>query len=288
MSFTNYFLNFENWSILWLIGLFLILLAYLWKMKPRLGQAFLFVLALGLCCLVFGSPLNTIKEVGLHSIGMVQQILILMVIPVLVLISIPKRTFKTDSIYFRWLSNFRKYFILTWVIGAVAMWVGHYLSAAILSSRTGLAICGVQLNTFPALRSIPDNLVLLVLLFAGFIFALPVFHPDPQKRIAPLKRVIYLFTSCVNCSALGLYVVFSASAATVYDTVQSMAYRSGVLPWSLHTDQELAGMIMWVPGCLLYVLASVSILLAWYEDEESDREVSVSTTENYLNNFHEN
>jgi cytochrome c oxidase assembly factor CtaG len=38
------------------------------------------------------------------------------------------------------------------------------------------------------------------------------------------------------------------------------------MPMSVRTDQEIAGLMMWVPGCILYVISSVELLLHWYDD----------------------
>ncbi len=269
MKVLSYFSNLESWSVLWLLGLLLIFSLYLWMVKSTLRQILCFAFALCLSYLVFGSPLNAIKAYGLHSIGMVQQVLALMVIPVLILISIPKRSLKKGRANLIRLPNLSHYYLLTWVIGTLSMWGGHYLTAAILSSRTGLTICGLRVAASAGLGKIPDNLVLLVLFLMGVLFVLPLFHPEPNKRIEPLQQVVYLFTSCFNCTILGLYVVFSASSASVPPGVQSLAYLTGSLPWTPHIDQELAGLIMWVPGCLLYVLASMGILLVWYGEGEA-------------------
>ena len=285
MNVLNYFTDFDNWSLWWLTALTALLVVYMLTIRAVLWQTLLFALALGLCYLVFGSPLNDIKSHGLHSIGMVQQIIVFMIVPVLLLLSLPKKFMRARSSKgFALLPNLKNYFALTWIVGALAMWGGHFISAAILSSKTGLAICGISLARNPFLTSIPENFILASLLIAGVVFVLPIFHPDPSQRIAPLKRVIYLFTSCVSCSVLGLYVVFSASSASVVNTVQALGMMPSPLPWSLHTDQELAGMIMWVPGCLLYVLASVGILLSWYDEGEKRHVVPLPMIDNHINN----
>lgn len=51
---------------------------------------------------------------------------------------------------------------------------------------------------------------------------------------------------------------------------------------SVRTDQEIAGMLMWVPGCIFYVLLSMGILLRWYNDpvpptEKSTESIKIST-----------
>lgn len=284
MNVLHYLADFDNWSLWWLTALVALLVIYMLKARASMLQTFLFALALGFMYVVFGSPLSAVKDLGLHSLGMIQQIILFMIVPVLLLMSLPQEALEHGFLKkLKGHLSAKNYFILTWLIGAFAMWGGHFISAAILSSKTGLAICGVSFSRNELLSFIPDNLVLMILFVAGILFALPIFHPDPAQRISPLKRVAYLFTSCVSCTVLGLYVVFSASAASIANTVQSIGIFPSPLPWSLHTDQELAGMIMWVPGCLIYVLTSIGIMLAWYDDEEKQGSMVLPVMDGHSN-----
>jgi cytochrome c oxidase assembly factor CtaG len=42
---------------------------------------------------------------------------------------------------------------------------------------------------------------------------------------------------------------------------------------SVRTDQEIAGLMMWVPSCILYVISSVEILFHWYDDNPAIDEI---------------
>ena len=37
---------------------------------------------------------------------------------------------------------------------------------------------------------------------------------------------------------------------------------------SAGTDQQAAGLIMWVPCCLIYLTASMAILITWFDKKE--------------------
>jgi len=109
--------------------------------------------------------------------------------------------------------------------------------------------------------------------------ALPVFHPNKNKRLHPVKSVMYLFTACISCSILGLYVTFMASSTSMAEAIPVFASFRNPLPMSVRTDQEIAGLMMWVPSCILYVISSVEILFHWYDDNpELDEMQQLKTT----------
>jgi putative membrane protein len=99
----------------------------------------------------------------------------------------------------------------------------------------------------------------------GVLFWLQLIGSRPLRpRFAPLYRVM-LITATVLCSTvLGMLLGFGANA--IYP-----AYR-GVGGHHLLTiagDQQLAGAELWVLVLLPYVIAGVSLLIRWVNDEES-------------------
>ena len=270
MNATDYFLNPYNWSFTGLLALVLIILLYLLLEKTSIAQKVLFLTATLLIYLVLGSPIADLDNYGLHSVTMLQHIMLLMVTPILILKSLP--SYALDNRFFKkipLINNPKKYFIITWIVGALTMWIGHFLSAAIMSSKYGLVICGISATKNSWVALIPEASIYSVLFIAGFLLALPVFHPNKTKRMHPVKSVVYLFTACVSCSALGLYVTFMASSASLAEAIPVFATYRNTIPMSVKTDQELAGLMMWVPGCILYVVSSVEILLYWYDHNPS-------------------
>lgn len=265
-----YFLNGAYWSVPWFLGLIFIYFIYLLTAKTRIRQKFYFGMALSLIFLAVGSPLTNLTNFGLHSVVMFQQILMLMVVPAMILKALPETL---GSKYIFRFFNFSTSestgsILFLWIIGAIAMWGGHFLSAAILSSKTGLSICGISVAKGLWIEHIPSLLVMGFLLVSGLFFSLPVFHPDPSKRMAHLKSVIFLFTACLSCTLLGLDVAFSASSASLAEAIPVFTVLRNPFPMSLRADQELAGMLMWVPGCIFYVVSSMGILLHWYDEAE--------------------
>lgn len=75
--------------------------------------------------------------------------------------------------------------------------------------------------------------------------------------------VLYLFATAVHTTALG--AILALSARPLYPAYASTA------AWGLSPleDQQLAGLIMWVPACLAYLVAALALMLAWMR--EGDR-----------------
>ena len=210
MSGIDYFLSIENWSLPGLLLVALLGLAYGISTKSSTSQKICFGLMLLLFYIGFGSPLSDLTDFGLHSVSMFQHIVLLMMAPVLLLKAIPKNSIVADLLAERF-KKAQNYFIYVWILGAVAMWGGHFLSAAVHSSQLGTAICGITMPASSWVSNIPlSGNIHYVLFIIGFFANLPVFHPSPKKRLRPAQSVAYLFTSCIVCSVLGLYVAFSA------------------------------------------------------------------------------
>lgn len=100
----------------------------------------------------------------------------------------------------------------------------------------------------------------LSLIIAGAMLAWPVLSPLKEYRIHPLKGALYMFLSCVGCSILGMAITFGATG--YFQT--AFASQPGPI-WGLtqKVDQEIAGLFMWVPGCILYVTGAMASIARW-------------------------
>lgn len=101
------------------------------------------------------------------------------------------------------------------------------------------------------------------LLLAGFIFWWPVITPSRLFRLPPLRAVAYLASACICCSLLGLLITFA---------------RAGVYRGVSLNDQQTGGMIMWIPCCLVYLTASMGLLIEWLSKKEPDTSISIQNT----------
>jgi cytochrome c oxidase assembly factor CtaG len=200
---------------------------------------------------------------------MVQHLLLLLVVPLLFVLSLPS---DRVSLWFdrpgldrlgQWLAVP----VVGWVCGLGAMWLWHFPSFC--SAATQIVFLG-------GLRD-------LSFVTAGLMFWWPIYAPVARYRLQPLSGIAYLFSACLGCTLLGIYSTFTTiticpAFANPVDRlgILSKLYDAGLTPG---VDQHLGGLLMWVPPCILYVSASISLLCRWYAvvDDEPGRLFDVST-----------
>ena len=73
--------------------------------------------------------------------------------------------------------------------------------------------------------------------------------------------VLYLFTTALHTGALGALLTFANS-------VWYPAYAATAPVWGLSPieDQQLGGLIMWIPGGMAYVVAGLILFAGWLQD----------------------
>jgi cytochrome c oxidase assembly factor CtaG len=122
----------------------------------------------------------------------------------------------------------------------------------------------------PALGIVRD----LSLVLAGLAFWWPIYAPCDRYRLDPLRGIAYLFSACLGCTLLGIYITFAPiSVCPVFASpvdrigILSSLYDAGLTPG---IDQHIGGLMMWVPPCVLYIGAIISLLCRWYSITESE------------------
>ncbi|MBT7243021.1 MAG: hypothetical protein HN879_06310, partial [Flavobacteriaceae bacterium] len=68
------------------------------------------------------------------------------------------------------------------------------------------------------------------------------------------------------------------SSTSRAEAIPILASFRNPLPMSVRSDQEIAGLMMWVPSCILYVISSVEILFHWYDDNPAIDEIQQLNT----------
>jgi cytochrome c oxidase assembly factor CtaG len=247
MTTQQFFTSAWTWNTAVLIAAAAALIAYVWafKINPRMVYLLMGVAAFALTLL---SPLNALAAGYLFSAHMLQHILLLLVVPALLLMSLP-----------RWVSvEPRSQFVanpfIGWISGVGAMWLWHArpLCNAAVSSQF---VNAVQVSS---------------LLLLGAIFWRQILAPRDEQRLSPPGAVLYLFSACVACSILGILITFSpVSVCPIY--AQPSADRLGILNiiqsnWGItpDKDQQIGGLLMWIPMCLVYLTAIIAQLARWF------------------------
>ena len=130
---------------------------------------------------------------------------------------------------------------------AVALWTWH-LPRFYQATLTSELVHSLQHTTF----------LVTALLFWWTIF---------NARGGEFRRglaVFYLFATVLQTGALGALLTFSG-------TLWYPAYAATTLPWGLTPleDQQLGGLIMWIPGSIAYILAALWLFAAWLRESET-------------------
>jgi len=132
-----------------------------------------------------------------------------------------------------------------WLIHGLAIWLWHLppLFDATLRSES---IHAIQHASFVG---------------SALLFWWSVIHG--QRRAARGMSILYLFTTAVHTGVLGALMTFSR-------TPWYPAYADRAAAWGLTpmADQQLAGLIMWIPASVVYLIAALIIMRHWLRDSE--------------------
>jgi len=99
-----------------------------------------------------------------------------------------------------------------------------------------------------------------------FITAVLFWHAvlAPRARATGLgSGVIYVFATAVHTALLGALIALSPRPWYPYYNGRAVSLLSPL------EDQQLAGMIMWVPAGLCYTIAGLALLAAWLKQAEA-------------------
>jgi cytochrome c oxidase assembly factor CtaG len=244
-----------------LLGCAGLLLGYMWVQRFRLtGMSLFFTAGVLVLLLALISPLHMLGERYLFSAHMVQHLLLVLVVPPLLLLGIPAWLFRR---VLQWEPARRTERILghplvAWSLVAVAVYAWH---APVLFNAT---LANPEIH-------ILEHVIFLV---TGTIFWWPVMTPlTESQRLGTGAAVFYLFSAGVTNCVLGIILTFASPG--LYPAYVSPSDPYGILvhiryEWGLSAalDQQLGGMIMWVPGCLAYLGAILGTLARWYSRPE--------------------
>ncbi len=203
------------------------------------------------------SPLDVLADDYLFSAHMLQHMLLVLAVPPLLILGIPRDLAKATMRPFprsQLSSACCAIPLLAWTLGMAALWLWHMprLYDATLASE--------PLHIF-------EHLTFLV---TATIFWWPIVAPLEDSRMSHGAAFAYLGAAMLVTGVLGILITFAPVG--VYTRVSASAGRARnprcacAHSWGLTTeaDQELGGLLMWVPGGLVYLGAIMAVLARWY------------------------
>jgi putative membrane protein len=245
-------------TILWL------LYAYAIRFKPN-RKIIYFILGLVVVILTSFSPLHVVGAQYLFSVHMICHVLLLLIAAPLFVWSIPADN-RFEHTLRNWAEKSMRYPLVPWLFGVGMMWLWH-----LPFIFNGLFTMSSSHSHATHHDGIWMQVHLFSLLLAGILFCWPLIHPYAAYRLSPLKSILYLSSACVFCSLLGLLITFAPLGIYLpylhvhdsYGYLSLIRNRYGI---SVAVDQQMAGLIMWVPCCFIYLSASMIILVKWLSE----------------------
>ena len=220
-----------------------------------------FFSGLALMTIALASPLHVIGMHYLFSAHMITHILLLLIAGPLLVAGIPK-----DNRLQPLLQNVSKLLykapFIAWMLGVSVMWLWHI--PALFDQL--VAMKNMHENTM----SLLSYTHIFSLLVAGILFSWPLINPYEQYRINALNGVFYLTSACVFCSLLGLLITFAPQGLYTGYVMHDMALQTVRTQWgiSAEMDQQMAGLIMWVPCCMIYLTGAMLLLKKWFSEKD--------------------
>lgn len=267
MSLAKTALSAWDWEPSIIVGCFALAIGYAMVARFRFQRkAVFFYSGLLVMFLALVSPLDVLADDYLFSMHMFQHLLLSQVVPPLLLLGIPLS-------WWEWVLSWRalraaeqilRRPLVAWVCGIAALWLWHWPRLFDAALQNG------GLHAF-------QHLCFMV---TGTIFWYPVVTPVAGHRMTTFTSVFYLFTACTFSSLLGIFITFCSFE--IYPFYLHPADDLGILPQlrsiiSVHEDQQLGGLLMWFPCCLIYAAAILLKLGAWYDPSSDAIESGIAT-----------
>ncbi len=133
-----------------------------------------------------------------------------------------------------------------WWIHAIALWAWHIPALFDATLRSDLVHTAQHLSFLGS-----------ALLFWWSLLG------SRESRLSAGAGIIYVFTTAIHTSVLGALLTFSPS-------VWYPPYATTTAAWGLTPleDQQLGGLIMWIPAGITYIAAGLWLLAAWIRESE--------------------
>jgi len=135
---------------------------------------------------------------------------------------------------------------VAWLVHAIALWVWHVpvLFEAVLKNEW---VHTAQHLSF---------------LLSALLFWWALIH-GPRGAMGYGAAVLYLFTTSVHSGALGALITVAGSVW--YPSYIGLTNSWGLTPLE---DQQLGGLIMWIPAGLVYVVAGLALFAGWLREAD--------------------
>jgi putative membrane protein len=136
--------------------------------------------------------------------------------------------------------------LVAWLVHAVALWIWHVpvLFEAVLHNEW---VHTAQHLSF---------------LLSALLFWWALIH-GPQGAMGYGAAVLYLFTTSIHSGVLGALLTVAGTAW--YPSYAGLTSSWGLTPLE---DQQLGGLIMWIPAGVVYIVAGLALFAGWLREAD--------------------
>lgn len=257
----NFWLTQWDWQPSIVIGTALIVGFYLYAVGPlqkryfpdepvKRGQVICFLLGMFFMFLSLVSPLDELGDSYLFSAHMLQHLVLIMVGPPLLLLGTPDwfvRPFLRNPVVFR-IAKVLTLPAVAFTLFNVDFWLWHAppLYDATLENQS---------------IHILEHLTFIIF---GVINWWPILSPSKDlPRLSPGGQILYIFFNGMPSVALGAGLTF---LPPLYAPYLSAPRVWGISP---ATDQQLGGLIMWIPVSIAYIAVVSVLFIRWIQSMEA-------------------
>src|SRR5437763_2724011 len=135
---------------------------------------------------------------------------------------------------------------VAWLIHAIVLWSWH-VPALFQATLTNEFVHALQHMSF---------------LFSALLFWWAILHTRARAMTYGVA-VLYMFSTAMHSGLLGALLTFARS-------IWYPAYSNTTQPWGLTPleDQQLGGLIMWIPAGVIYIIAGLALFAGWLRESE--------------------
>lgn len=139
---------------------------------------------------------------------------------------------------------------VAWAVHAAALWVWHVPALFQATLRSEWVHTAQHLS----------------FLLSALLFWWAIVHAR-QGLMGYGAGVLYMFTTMLHSGLLGALITFAGT--TWYPAYNHLTASWGLTPLE---DQQLGGLIMWIPAGLVYIVAGLALFAGWLRESDAGNE----------------
>ncbi len=226
------------------------------RCRPDLARGGCFAAGVAVMFIALTSPIDTLGDAYLFSAHMLQHMLLILVVPPLLILGLSPRFVRAviGVPALGAIEGFVRRPAIAWLPAMAALWIWH------IPALFDAALANENLH-------IVEHLCFMS---AATIFWWPILCPLETSRMPAMAALLYLFAAMLAPSLLGIAITFAGPGLyQPYLHPEDPLRIAGLLrdTWGLtpEVDQELGGLLMWVPGGLVFLAAIFVVMARWYQ-----------------------